>query len=353
MKKSGQAANYDDVTSILDQRPKEQASQRQGERELSTLHKSPADQLPVFEYTDFGREPALESGGLMNDDIFTTINSNNDNDNDNQFHRSSVRAFDEDDSSEASSLANNIVDLARLTPIARGTVPLAPVQTASDFLPPSPFQIVEHFFTPERRFPSQTLYELQSNQRFSPIGSPFVLGSTGPTTTSNDKQPQSTSFLKMSPFAVPNNLHPLAEINNHNNQHLIQTPTLRHNSNSQTPHSEHNQRITFSPMQTSPHLKPFQHSFDGGAAGLRVEPTSESNFNQAMPSIEAPIGATQPQKQWPKIFRFTDGRASLSDFEREKKLYSRNNHHQLDAPIIFEGRQLKRKSFLILHGGIF
>lgn len=61
------------------------------------------------------------------------------------------------------------------------------------------------------------------------------------------------------------------------------------------------------------------------------------------------------EKEWPKIFRFTDGRANLSEFEREKKIrLSKNNHvdNQIDSQVIFDGRPLRRKSFLILHGGI-
>lgn len=84
----------------------------------------------------------------------------------------------------------------------------------------------------------------------------------------------------------------------------------------------------------------------------------------SLASASSPSGsdvADQPsvaQKIWPKIFRFTDGRINLSDFEKQKKirLSSKNQlgeNHIESAPIMFDGRQLKRKSFLILHGGIF
>lgn len=65
-------------------------------------------------------------------------------------------------------------------------------------------------------------------------------------------------------------------------------------------------------------------------------------------------------KVWPKIFRFTDGRINLSDFEKQKKIRLNskniNNHleNQIDSsPVMFDGRPLRRKSFLILHGGIY
>lgn len=69
-------------------------------------------------------------------------------------------------------------------------------------------------------------------------------------------------------------------------------------------------------------------------------------------------GGAAGQKVWPKIFRFTDGRINLSDFEKQKKIRLSNKHnsdsnHIETPPIMFDNRPLKRKSFLILHGGIF
>jgi hypothetical protein len=55
--------------------------------------------------------------------------------------------------------------------------------------------------------------------------------------------------------------------------------------------------------------------------------------------------------KWPKIFKFTDGRVNLNDFEREKKLgkilFAKTN----DDGEFFE--HVRRDSFLILHGGSF
>lgn len=64
------------------------------------------------------------------------------------------------------------------------------------------------------------------------------------------------------------------------------------------------------------------------------------------------------QRVWPKIFKFTDGRINLSDFEKQKKIrlsakHNSENHVVETPPIMFDNRPLKRKSFLILHGGIF
>lgn len=52
---------------------------------------------------------------------------------------------------------------------------------------------------------------------------------------------------------------------------------------------------------------------------------------------------------WPKIFRFTDGRTNLHDFEREKKR-SRIKFNQKKMNALYN---IKRESFLILHGGTF
>jgi hypothetical protein len=109
-----------------------------------------------------------------------------------------------------------------------------------------------------------------------------------------------------------------------------------------------------------PHLLGFQSSaFDGPQRG---DQSAHSNHHAAAaPQPEAEMsggGGGSGQKTWPKIFRFTDGRINLSDFEKQKKirLSNKNQHgenHIESAPIMFDGRQLKRKSFLILHGGVF
>lgn len=54
---------------------------------------------------------------------------------------------------------------------------------------------------------------------------------------------------------------------------------------------------------------------------------------------------------WPKIFRFTDGRINLHDFEREKKRSRVKFSHKLAASKALYN--IKRESFLILHGGTF
>lgn len=114
-----------------------------------------------------------------------------------------------------------------------------------------------------------------------------------------------------------------------------------------------------------PHLLGFQSSaFDGPQRG---DQSAHSNHHAAaapQPDTEMAGGTSaggavgSGQKSWPKIFRFTDGRINLSDFEKQKKirLSNKNQHgenHIESAPLMFDGRPLKRKSFLILHGGVF
>lgn len=95
----------------------------------------------------------------------------------------------------------------------------------------------------------------------------------------------------------------------------------------------------------------------GPVGAVEGEEGVSEDENGTPPEIEPRIGPGG-QKIWPKIFRFTDGRANLAEFERQKKVrlsqMSNNGENQIDAaPIIFDGRPLKRRSFLILHGGIF
>ena len=53
--------------------------------------------------------------------------------------------------------------------------------------------------------------------------------------------------------------------------------------------------------------------------------------------------------KWPKIFRFTDGRINLYDFEKDKKI-GRIKFSKDEDPL-FDG--VRRDSFLILHGGTY
>ncbi|KAH9401140.1 hypothetical protein TYRP_002731 [Tyrophagus putrescentiae] len=56
---------------------------------------------------------------------------------------------------------------------------------------------------------------------------------------------------------------------------------------------------------------------------------------------------------WPKIFRFTDGRINLHDFEREKKRSRVKFSAKLQMASKAALYNIKRESFLILHGGTF
>lgn len=55
--------------------------------------------------------------------------------------------------------------------------------------------------------------------------------------------------------------------------------------------------------------------------------------------------------KWPKIFKFTDGRVNLNDFERDKKLGKVLFTKSAEDGEFFE--HVRRDSFLILHGGSF
>lgn len=113
-----------------------------------------------------------------------------------------------------------------------------------------------------------------------------------------------------------------------------------------------------------PHLLGFPGAapFDGPQRG---DQSAHSNSHAASMAQGSETDATSVggagggggQKIWPKIFRFTDGRINLSDFEKQKKIRLSNKHnaenHIETPPIMFDNRPLKRKSFLILHGGIF
>lgn len=104
-----------------------------------------------------------------------------------------------------------------------------------------------------------------------------------------------------------------------------------------------------------PQLLGFQAPpFDGPARGDQSAHTNH-HHTSTEPNSNS-VQSVSSGKSWPKIFRFTDGRANLSEFEREKKIRLNKNHldNQIESsPIIFDGRPLRRKSFLILHGGVF
>lgn len=53
---------------------------------------------------------------------------------------------------------------------------------------------------------------------------------------------------------------------------------------------------------------------------------------------------------WPKIFKFTDGRVNLSDFEKQKKL-GKIKFGKGGKDAYFDN--ISRDSFLILHGGTY
>lgn len=183
----------------------------------------------------------------------------------------------------------------------------------------------------ERRFLSGP-HHMSASQELSPIsiGIDPVSGMASP--------------FQVSPFSVPNQ-----------HDHSQQVSPIPKPQLAQADHMDQGigPSLPFALGQL-PQLLGFQEqAFDGPQRG---DQSAHSNFHSAMPPIDS--DQSNGHKTWPKIFRFTDGRINLSDFEKQKKIRLSAKNHESDnhiesAPIMFDGRQLKRKSFLILHGGIF
>lgn len=174
-------------------------------------------------------------------------------------------------------------------------------------------------------------HQLQSSQELNPI------------TIGLDPVSGPGSPFNLPPFPVPNHdgpPHSKPALANNDNLDQALGPSLPFGLN---------------PL---PHLLGFQSpAFDGPQRG---DQSAHSNHHTSMSSSDADGTSTGgSRKVYEKIFRFTDGRINLSDFEKQKKirLSNKNQHgsenHIESAPIMFDGRQLKRKSFLILHGGVF
>lgn len=198
----------------------------------------------------------------------------------------------------------------------------------------------------QHRHPLHHQQQLPSSQELSPIS----IG-LDPGVVSGANSP-----FNLPPFSVPNHDGPV-QVSPHSK------PALASADNPLDAGLGPSLPFGLNPL---PHLLGFQNApFDGPQRG---DQSAHSNHHAPMPNVD-PDGANggsvssnglgSGPKVWPKIFRFTDGRINLSEFEKQKKirLSSKNQHntdnHIESAPIMFDGRQLKRKSFLILHGGIF
>nr|XP_027204330.1 putative uncharacterized protein DDB_G0286901 isoform X2 [Dermatophagoides pteronyssinus] len=186
-----------------------------------------------------------------------------------------------------------------------------------------------------------------------------------------------------------NNFHPKNINNNNNNNH-----NNNHNQPSiqqQQPPQSQNQ-VIFNPGITNQGFPPTLHQmmplfFDKFMAQLSNGPPLHSNhIDNDIGDLDAPlerrlnggkplVPVVQPPSSkpifvneilptgnefdanfptiasWPKIFRFTDGRINLHDFEREKKRSRIKFSHKMGkSHALFN---IKRDSFLILHGGTF
>ncbi|KAI2806410.1 hypothetical protein BLOT_008366 [Blomia tropicalis] len=107
------------------------------------------------------------------------------------------------------------------------------------------------------------------------------------------------------------------------------------------------------------HLEQPNHQFDADLVDLDGPSLLDRRLNgqQPIPKLPHELGFSNEVTtnefdsgtSWPKIFRFTDGRINLHDFEREKKRsrvkFSQKNGKSQAL------HNIKRDSFLILHGG--
>lgn len=80
---------------------------------------------------------------------------------------------------------------------------------------------------------------------------------------------------------------------------------------------------------------------------LSINSIHDNSLGYGYPSYTYYKGEDEAATKWPKIFKFTDGRVNLSDFERNKKL-GKVKFKQPD-----DWSEIRRDSFLILHGGAY
>lgn len=108
----------------------------------------------------------------------------------------------------------------------------------------------------------------------------------------------------------------------------------------------------FIPGPVNPQLNPQSAPYNGENGFQRRRLTTNSVHDNTLgygyPSYTYYKGEDEAATKWPKIFKFTDGRVNLSDFERSKKLgkikFTKKNDYFDD---------IRRDSFLILHGGAY
>lgn len=80
---------------------------------------------------------------------------------------------------------------------------------------------------------------------------------------------------------------------------------------------------------------------------LSVNSINDNSLGYGYPSYTYYKGEDEAATKWPKIFKFTDGRVNLSDFERNKKIGKVKFKESSDW------NDIRRDSFLILHGGSY
>lgn len=93
-------------------------------------------------------------------------------------------------------------------------------------------------------------------------------------------------------------------------------------------------------------------SLNGPPPGNEISHNSLSPVGAGYPNYNYYAGGEEPESsaaKWPKIFKFTDGRINLYDFEKDKKI-GRIKFSKGEDPL-FDG--VRRDSFLILHGGTY
>ena len=169
-----------------------------------------------------------------------------------------------------------------------------------------------------------------------------------------------TPFMPVNPSNVHNNLNSFNYHTNHQTMHHHNGDN--HQLNHQIFHHNPpaldnelgNNNSPLHPINT-PNGQFFQRrklTLSNGNAAPAINEISNNNLGYGYPSYNVYKG--DEDAKWPKIFKFTDGRVNLNDFEKEKKL----GKIEFGKGIPEDGSEytfehVRRDLFLILHGGSF
>lgn len=201
-----------------------------------------------------------------------------------------------------------------------------------------------------------------------PLGLPVPPTSFGTRTSSNPTGRLNVRNTPPHPSSAPpdpnvrNDNEPLPNNGNNNNNH--------HNSNTNN-RNQNNFNPFVNPFGSQGFGPDFFSLFDAPFSPLTNPAGQDNNFQRRrlslnnVPDVHSNSigsggaagypsynyytgGEDDASQKWPKIFKFTDGRINLNDFEKDKKLgrvkFSKKDPH-------FDN--IRRDSFLILHGGTY